>query len=98
LRGAELLDLERQFVLALFDFEYAADKVALAGPEMEQALPVLAGDGVTGGGELEEDLVVFSDGGARVASEIELEGAGELGSVYGVVSYWQVSDQWRVRG
>jgi hypothetical protein len=43
---------------------------------------MLAGDGVVGAGKVEEDFVVFGDGGPRVFGEVELEGAGELGSVY----------------
>lgn len=65
----EALDHEAKIAIADLGVEHTAHGVALGGPEMQQALVVLAGDGVLGVGQVEDAGAVLKYG--RVAGTAE---------------------------
>jgi hypothetical protein len=49
----------------VFEIDYAPNRLPLGRPEVQQTLPILAGDGVLGGSEIKEKFAVFEEAGVR---------------------------------
>ncbi|HEX2652611.1 MAG TPA: hypothetical protein VHN11_03065, partial [Xanthobacteraceae bacterium] len=63
---AEALDRKPQGVVLALDREHSAHNVSLGRPEVQEALTVLPGYGIPGGGEVECDYPILqNDGTAR---------------------------------
>ncbi len=76
-RLAEALHEQSQRSAFHFGVEHAANRVALGRPEVQQALVVVAGNGVFGLGQVEGHGAVFEHDGSDSLAEEVLHGAGE---------------------
>jgi hypothetical protein len=84
---AEALDRKPQGVVLALDREHSAHNVSLGRPEVQEALTVLAGYGIPGGGEVECDYPILQNDGMARSGEKFTQGTNERLSVHGLDSF-----------
>jgi len=84
---AEALDRKPQGVVLALDREHSAHNVSLGGPEVQEALTVLAGYGIPGAREVECDYPILQNDGMARSGQKFTQRTNERLSVHGLDSF-----------